>query len=543
MDDLVKRKLYIVNLIVFSVYVLVEIMFNSYLLDVAASSTSTKEQYDWAELIGRCVSSTGVAIFIGFFYFKKRGRIPFVLILVCWFGFFLFQKGVLELLVSNSSAKQKQVSFLLQSAVKASRDDLNLSHFGAAGDFERIMLPSYKMLYYGGDEAVVDAVTKITYNNVVNNKELLVKKEKEINKALVSITDTYVNAGEQVIIQVDKTWIGLQKTHSAVLALRRKAYSAAKANKSRFRKLVSLVEWGFHNGCTSGKRLEYTRMVAANPILKGSLLCSWVENEASKSFTFRNNPDYFYNQVQHIAVQNHFYGVPPRMIKHKFDEAIKDPVYQRFLLLQVIEKFCHGSEFSNKGELFNRMSECGLFDKETSFAYWLAKLPEEKRVVSFLRSAQGSKIVKNNIKINPDFFLNNGDENKLVDKQLAELLTNELAKNLTGDEDEFYLGGKMHTDGSDSIRVLFAVPIALMLSLLFSLLGSARLLCDAIKPFCDSKKSSSYLFTSMVIVVLFIPFGGEYGSYKDSTVMSWALKYQPIVYFVGKRLRDTTFSW
>ncbi|RZD19602.1 hypothetical protein [Pseudoalteromonas sp. MEBiC 03485] len=542
MTEKTEKKFYIVNLIVFTVYVLVEMVFNSYLLDVAASQESTKAHFDTAEFIGRCVSSTGVTIFVGFFYFKKRGRTPLWLLVVCWLGFFFFQKAVIDIIVMNSTAEQRQASFLLQSAAGASTNNLNLSHFGAASDFERVMLPSYRMLEYGVGSDVVAAVKEITNTHVMNNKELLEEKEKEVYDALVKLIDSYLELGREVDVQPEKVWEGLEKVHSAVLSLKRRAYGAAKAQKSKFRRLASIVEWGLHNGCTSGRRLEYTRMVARNPILKGTLLCHWVEDEARNKYTFKNNPEYFYTQVQHVAVINHFIGTPPRVIKQKFEDAIKIPEYQRFLLSQVVDRYCSKGEFANKEQLVQVMRECGAIDERAGFAYWFISIPEDERVERFLRSEYGAKVVKENLKINASLLLEGDGVHEKFVKQLKIMLSNEMTEALVGSGDEFYLAGGMYEQGADSLRVLVAVPLALMLSLLFSVIGVIRLICEALKPLFDSVKSTYILLGLLVSLVFLVPFGGEYGSYKNSMTLSWALKYQPVVYFIGKGVRTAPFS-
>lgn len=541
MTEKTEKKFYVANLVVFTVYVLVEMVFNSYLLDVAASQESTKAHYDTAELIGRCVSSTGVAIFVGFFYFKKRGRTPLWLLVMCWLGFFFLQKVVIDVIVMNSTAEQRQASFLLQSAVGASTSNVNLSHFGAASDFERVMLPSYRMFAYGVGSDIVAAAKEITNAYVMNNQGLLEEKEKEVYDGLAQIIDSYIDLGNEVEVQPDKVWEGLKKTHSAVLSLKRRAYGAAKAQKTNFRRLASLVEWGLHNGCTSGRRLEYTRMVAKNPILKGSLLCHWVEDEARNKYTFKNNPDYFYTQVQHVAVINHFFGTPPRNITSDFKESIKVPEYQRFLLTQVVERHCSKGEFTNKHQLVQVMVECGAIDERAGFAYWFKSIPEDERVEQFLRSEHGAKVVKESLKIDASLLLEGVGSHEEFVKRLKIVLTNEITEALIGDGDEFYLEGGMYEQGIDSLRVLVAVPLALMLSLLFSVIGVIRLICEGLKPLFDSVKSTYVLLGMLVSLAFLFPFGGEYGSYKNSTTLSWALKYQPVVYFIGKGVRNTSF--
>mgnify|MGYP000521841628 CR=1 FL=1 len=541
MTEKSEKKFYIANLIVFTVYVLVEMVFNSYLLDVAASQESTKAHFDTAELIGRCVSSTGVAIFVGFFYFKKRGRTPLWLLVICWLGFFFLQKAVIDVIVMNSTAEQRQASFLLQSAVGASTDNLNLSHFGAASDFERVMLPSYRMFEYGVGSDIVAAVKEITNTHVMNNTVLLDEKEKEVHDGLERLVGSYVELGHEVDIQAENTWDGLEKTHSAVIALRRKAYGAAKSNKSKFRKLVSEIEWGFEMGCSIGNQQAYAIKVRGNPVLDGSRLCQWVNGEESKKYTFRNNPEYFYTQVQHVAVLNHFYGSPPRIIKRNFEDAIKSHEYQQFLLLQVAGKYCDEGSFSNVKQLIQVMKMCGVLDEKAAFSYWFKGIPEGERIEQFLRSEYGAKVVKETIKIDASLLLEGVAAHDEFVKQLITVLSNEMTEVLIGDGDEFYLEGGMYEQGVDSVRVLVAVPLALMLSLLFSVIGVIRLICEGLKPLFDSVKSTYVLLGMLVSLAFLFPFGGEYGSYKNSTTLSWALKYQPVVYFIGKGVRNTSF--
>lgn len=237
------------------------------------------------------------------------------------------------------------------------------------------------------------------------------------------------------------------------------------------------------------------------------------------------------------SVLNHFYGLPPRKIKRNFEKAIKDPKYQHFLLLQVIGKYCAEGEFTNRRQLTQLMAQCGVLDEKAVFAYWFSKLPEGERVEQFLRSEHSSKVVKDNIKIDASLFLKDIDGHDEFIKQLQTVLSNEMAEILIDGVDEFYLDGVMYGEGTESLRVLVAVPIALMLSLLFSVIGSIRLVCEVLKPLFDSIKSSYILFGLLVALVFFVPFGGKYGSYQNSIILSWAMKYQPVVYFIGKGVR------
>lgn len=549
----------------FFVYLCVEVSFNSYLLDVATDIASDSSDFKAAELFGRTISSIGVCVFTFKFFRKKTKSLEAagIALILVWCASFYGQKLFINMAVSNSTPSDRQAAFQYTSLVKLSNVVPQLSVHGTKSKSMDAILASLIFFGYADESKVENALVGLEkYKEVgtqaVNGyvfKEELYTNFLEMHQSLHNLYHLYNQVemyhSNHINKQAKQLWedikgihagmveakSGLKSGSASILGLRRRGVGLSRLVKSASAKL-----WGCKERLLAFK---YKQSVKSHAVLKQSTLCDWVDADMRYPPDYNEDKEYYHEKFSQIALK---YKLQEQGLKFEtvFSKAIKMRGYQN-LIKRSYGLDCYHESILTQTKLAKALFQCEVL--EGSEGYRVKEMLKMKRGLVFSRFISDATIVRmvsthhgslvdtsKYQKPDTDYF------NKYALPYLSAEISKDWRKALFAPEGKFELNGQYYKEGAESYRYLIAIPLALLLSLLFIVISFIRLVVMSMSCVCGGL--STTIAALALGVVLFYPpaiSSNEVGILKvtssEGAFLSWVSRLEPVVYYIGRSTR------
>lgn len=549
-------------------YLCVEVVFNSYLLDVAMNIESSADDFNQAELIGRTVSSFGVCLFsfrLLLALFKTRLSV-LVALCVLWCVSFFGQKIIIESIVGASSANERQVTLQYATLVKASQFSSGFRHYGSKSDVINVILPSLMYLKLVNSDVLEGAVRDLRQHKQVVVQELNTRSLGGLLYDSFLVASQRMNGAYGLYRLVEGYRNGeTNKDASVAWSEIKKEYEKMVLAKDEFKKggegllnrhgvwLADLMREANLklSGCDDNwLRRQYIRRVGEHPVLVRSDFCDWFPDDVKKPPKYRDDKEYYRDLYGRVILKHH--------IKHEkidFYPTFEKTVATKSFQSKIVEKFdvgCFGKPVSSEVDLAKALFECKLLrGRKSKDLHKMLELREGLNFSEFVKmnESDGFKPELNGEVLNVELYKKSDIHhfNKNVLPLMLKKPNQEWASALFTEEDEFDRGGRFFEKGKDSYRSLIAIPLALMLSLFFSAISLIRLVSLSISCFLSSK-ASEFISVAALVIVIFHPLVSDTGRVTSSYLLNvsgigsstllWVARMEPVVYHIGKDMRD-----
>lgn len=543
------------SLVLLFIYLLAEISFNAFLLDVSANIKSDIDDYRVAELIGRSLSGVGVCLFVyKFLNFKIKSSVGLVrlfkplVIVALWYSVFTGQKILIDHITSNSVSEERLKAFKSTLLSKVAQITDEFSNYKTSNIALRAYLPT--LLYF-------DLVVKGTANNdiaelstkagEIGNAIYLPLHDSDLdvirtnnNKELLSIYNDYQSSYSEsqkafnyLSNLGNKAWGELLVRYRALPELEKSLTSTAKVSLRKYGNTLSLSLMNIHDSscdiesskCGQIAMAEYASLVKGS-VLDGSRLTDWLPIGGSKPISYRYSKKYYEAKFIDIALFQilGLKNIPKKLSDYVQLNAIQNKLKQSLGLKSINRPLVSKSDLIEA--LVSERCELSINKRACLMKPSSRKLTYEEFIAD--------------MDIDQECYMGVMKQSRETLMSCSKSSIVSFTESLKANVDDFEIGGRLYNEGINSYRAIISVPVSLSLSLILIAFTVLRLLVGISSLMFVSRNSSKVLAVMLVLMLFLQPsmINTKYdiGNNETSAAFRWITSLQPLVHLVGHEL-------